>query len=64
MAKEQTAEQAFLANHSRLGDLLAKLQKAHEDHFEVNPEAIHWGHVGSMGKACEDLEELCRFLNV
>lgn len=35
-----------------------------EDHMEVAPEEVHWGHVGSAGKAREDLEVITSFLEI
>lgn len=43
--------------------LLAKLKAARENHFGADPDALNWGHVGSMKHANELLAEAARFLN-
>jgi hypothetical protein len=55
---------AFVGHVGRATELLAALQAHFDEHMGVGPDEVHWGHVGSAGKACEDLEELCRFLGV
>lgn len=64
MSTNEQAVDAFLKNTSRNIELLQALLAHVEDHMGVAPEEVHWGHVGSAGKAREDLEELCRFLQV
>lgn len=55
---------AFMASHTRMGELLAALTEAHANHLGCNPVTVHWGHVGSIGEAVRMLEECARFLNV
>ncbi|UUV44852.1 hypothetical protein RCRUDOLPH_85 [Rhodobacter phage RcRudolph] len=64
MTTQEQAVDAFLKNTSRNIELLQALLAHVEDHMGVAPEEVNWGHVGSAGKAREDLEELCRFLQV
>lgn len=47
-----------------IGNVARAVESHFDDHMEVNPDEVHWGHVGTAGKACEDLEELCRFVGV
>lgn len=64
MTTQEQAVDAFLKNTSRNIELLQALLAHVEDHMGVAPEEVNWGHVGSAGKAREDLEELCRFVGV
>lgn len=64
MPKEQSALDAFMVNHAEALRRAKAIVSFLEDHMEVAPEEVHWGHVGSAGKAREDLEELACFLQV
>lgn len=55
---------AFVGHVARATSLLEALTAHFEEHMGVHPDEVHWGHVGSAGKAVEDLEALCRFLQV
>lgn len=55
---------AFIGNVGQALETLEKIKAHLEDHLGTSPEDIHWGHVGSAGKAAEDLKEIARFLNV
>ena len=35
-----------------------------ENHGEIEPGAVNWGHVGSAEKIAADLREICRFANI
>ncbi|QXN72388.1 hypothetical protein RCSIMONEHASTD_59 [Rhodobacter phage RcSimone-Hastad] len=64
MTLKNDPQGAFIGNVARAVALLEALKSHFDDHMEVNPDEVHWGHVGTAGKACEDLEELCRFVGV
>lgn len=64
MSDRNDPTKAFVGNVDRAVALLDALRLHFDDHMGVSPDKVHWGHVGSAGKAREDLEELCRFLGV
>ncbi len=39
---------SFIAAKAEFDALLADLQQMSADHFRADPEAVHWGHVGSL----------------
>ena len=44
---------------------LAKAIWAHaDDHMDVSPDEVNWGHVGSADKARQDLQEIVNFLGI
>lgn len=59
-----SALDAFMVQHARMGELLEALTAHHEDHLDAHPDTLHWGHVGTAGKAVQDLEALCQFLGL
>ncbi len=56
--KKQTALDAFLARKVEIDEMLARLQTLSDDHFDVAPDDINWGHVGDIGWTAEHLREL------
>lgn len=46
--KTRTALDAFVARKAEIDRLLAKLQSMSDDHFDVAPDNVHWGHVGDL----------------
>lgn len=63
MANEKALD-AFLRNVSRATDLAQALEAHISNHLDTDPDEVNWGHVGSAGKAVEDLEALCKFLGL
>lgn len=39
---------AFIAKKHEIDELLARLQALSDDHFHEHPDAINWGHVGTL----------------
>lgn len=37
---------------------LARLQQLADDHFGHDPDAVHWGHVGDLGRVEQALDDL------
>ena len=54
----ETALGAFMRRKAEIDELLARLQGLSDDHFNVGPDEIHWGHVGSLGNYAEKLREI------
>ena len=46
----RTAVDAFIAKKAEIDDMLARLAALSEDHFDVNPDDVHWGHVGDLAE--------------
>ena len=60
MAKTQSAAASFLAKKVQIDELLAQLQARSADHFGVDPDQIHWGHVGDVSRLLDLLTEASR----
>ena len=42
------ALESFLATKRRIDDMLARIQTLSAGHFNTEPDAIHWGDVGTL----------------
>lgn len=49
---------AYLARTTAIHIKLAQLQQLADDHFGHDPDAIHWGHVGDLGRVEAGLDDL------
>ncbi len=58
MNTKQAALDAYLARTAAIHAKLARLQQLADDHFGHGPDAIHWGHVGDLGRVETGLDEL------
>jgi hypothetical protein len=58
MNTKQTALDAYLARTTAICAKLERLQQLADDHFGHDPDAIHWGHVGDLGRVEAGLDEL------
>ena len=45
---QQQRVDAFLATKAEFDALLVDLQRLSNDHFGADPEAVLWGHVGTL----------------
>jgi hypothetical protein len=50
---------AFLTRKAEIDTMLVRLQGLSDDHFEANPDEIHWGHVGDLADMAKNLREIC-----
>jgi len=50
---------AFMARKAEIDDMLTRLQSLSDEHFEANPDEIHWGHVGNLADMSKNLREIC-----
>jgi hypothetical protein len=50
---------AFLTRKVEIDTMLARLQGLSDEHFEANPDEIHWGHVGDLADISKNLREIC-----
>ena len=53
-----TAVEAFIAAKLEFDGLLERLRDKRDDHFDVDPERVDWGHVGTLNKHLADLREI------
>lgn len=58
MNTKTTAIEAYLARAAAIRIKLARLQQLADDHFGHDPDAIHWGHVGDLGRVDQALDDL------
>ena len=49
---------AFMARKAEIDDMLTRLQSLSDEHFEANPDEIHWGHVGNLADMSKNLREI------
>lgn len=58
MNTKQTALDAYLARSAVIHAKLERLRQLVDHHFGYDPDAIHWGHVGDLGRVEAGLDEL------
>jgi len=58
MNTKQTAPDTYLARTAAIHAKLERLQQLADDHFGHDPDAIHWGHVGDLGRVEAGVDEL------
>ena len=58
MNTKTTAIETYLARAAAIHIKLARLQQLADDHFGHDPDAIHWGHVGDLGRVDQALDDL------
>ncbi|MBW7851032.1 MAG: hypothetical protein H3C38_11090 [Rhodospirillales bacterium] len=49
---------AFVAAKLEIDAMLDRLQALSADHFDTSPDAINWGHVGTLSHYREKLREI------
>ena len=54
---------AFVARKHEIDAMLDRLRALSDEHFNVAPDDVHWGHVGTLGHYAELLKRLtdCAF---
>lgn len=60
---QQTALDAYLQRTAAIRHQIEALQQLADDHFDHDPEAIHWGHVGDLGRVEAGLDEVLAIFN-
>lgn len=55
---DSKAVDAFLATKAEIDDMLARLTALSDDHFETDPDELHWGHVGTLNHYRDRLREI------
>ena len=52
------AATAFIAKKGEIDTMLGRLQRLSADHFNVDPDRITWGDVGTLGHYAELLKRI------
>jgi hypothetical protein len=39
---------AFMAKKGQIDAMLVRLRDLSDDHFDIDPDTLHWGHVGTL----------------
>ncbi len=58
MTTQPTALDTYLQRLPMILDKIEALRQLADDHFGHDPEAIHWGHVGDLGRVEQALDDL------
>ncbi|WP_374588191.1 hypothetical protein [Ideonella dechloratans] len=58
MTTQPTALDTDLQRLPLILDKIEALRQLADDHFGHAPDAIHWGHVGDLGRVDQALDEL------
>lgn len=49
---------AFIAKKAEIDAMLARLRDLSDDHFDVSPDEVNWGHGGTLGHYAELLKRI------
>ncbi len=49
---------AYATRTTQIQAKLVRLQQLANDHFGHDPDAVHWGHVGDLGRVEQALDDL------
>ena len=52
------ALEAFIARKAEIDAQLARLQALSDEHFNLSPDSINWGHVGDLTRCAELLHQI------
>lgn len=55
---QEAALAAFLARKAEIDSMLTRLQALSAEHFDIAPDAVHWGHVGTLAHYAEGLKRI------
>lgn len=58
MTTQPTALDTYLQRLPMILDKIEALRQLAENHFGHDPDAIHWGHVGDLGRVDQALDNL------
>lgn len=53
----------FMKRKAEIDTIIASIQTMSDEHFGVDPDRIHMGHVGNMAHAARELRIIRRFLS-
>lgn len=58
MSTQTTALATYLQRLPMILDKIEALRQLTDGHFGHHPDAIHWGHVGDLGRVDQALDDL------
>ena len=58
MSTRPNALDTYLQRLPLILDKIEALRQLADDHFGHQPDAIHWGHVGDLGRVDQALDDL------
>ncbi|CAG1000939.1 hypothetical protein BURK2_03003 [Burkholderiales bacterium] len=58
MTTQPTAPDTSLQRMPMIFDKIEALGQLANDHFGHDPDAVHWGHVGDLGRVDQALDDL------
>ena len=58
MTNQPTDFDTYLQRLPMILDKIEALRQLADDHFGHAPDAIHWGHVGDLGRVDQALDDL------
>lgn len=58
MRTPRTALDCYVRRYAFVREKIERLQRLADDHFGHDPYAIHWGHVGDLGRVEQALDDL------
>lgn len=58
MTTQPNALDTYLQRLPMILDKIDALRQLADDHFGHDPDAIHWGHVGDLGRVDQALDDL------
>ncbi len=54
----RNALDAYIARKAEIDTMLARLMALSDDHFNVGPDEVNWGHVGTLAHHAELLKRI------
>jgi len=57
-ASNDKALDAFMTTKFQIDAMLQRLKALSDDHFNTHPDAIHWGHVGTLNHYASLLRQI------
>jgi hypothetical protein len=64
MTNQEAILERFMENNAAIIGKLETLKKFHENHMNLNPEELLWGHVGNTDHVLELLDNIFKFLSI
>lgn len=61
LTPHDTAFAAWTAKKAEIDAMLARIQAFSDDRFGVDPERLHWGHVGDLDHHIDRLKQITDF---
>lgn len=56
--KFKSAADAFIVEKAKIDAILTRLVEHSENHFDVMPDDVNWGHVGDLAETLRQLKQI------